>query len=221
MPPCFIRTRTASLTAHGDTSGVTCATRVVGYDLLPTLCALAGVTQALPAGVEGGDFSGLFAAGTGTVRRAHEELVFHFPHYQGDTPHSAILLGDYKLMKWYEDGRTRLFNLADDLGERNDLASCRPEQARDLEQRLDRCLRAVGAHLPRRTPRHDPSAPAPALWRGRGRQHADLSLPTEGQSCPRLCHRTHPHPFTWRLQRTPEFTAGPTARRLAWSAMLT
>ena len=156
----------------GVRTGVVCRTRVVGYDLLPTCCALAGVTQALPAGIEGGDWSGLFATGTGTVRRAREELVFHFPHYQGDTPHSAILLGDYKLMKWYEDGRVRLFDLSKDLGERTDLSARLPEKAAELERRLERDLREVGANLPKPNPAYDPAS-EPPIRRGGQRPRQD------------------------------------------------
>lgn len=156
----------------GVRAGAVCRTRIVGYDLLPTCCALAGVTQALPTGVEGGDWSGLLATGTGEVHRAREELVFHFPHYQGDTPHSAILLGDYKLMKWYEDGRARLFDLAHDLGERTDLSGRRPEKVADLEQRMDRYLREVEANMPFPDPNYDPTAPAPESRGGRRSKQA-------------------------------------------------
>lgn len=141
----------------GVQAGVYCNTCVVGYDLYPTFCKLAGIHTPLPEGLEGGDIAPLFAAGSGSVKRSREELVFHFPHYQGDTPHSAILLGDYKLMKWYEDGRVSLFNLSEDIGESNDLSVERPEHAAVMKERLEAYLEAVGARMPEVNPNYDPS----------------------------------------------------------------
>jgi arylsulfatase A len=133
-----------------------CHERVVGFDLMPTLCALAGVEEPMPVGVEGGDFSNLLTGASDPVKRPREELVFHFPHYQGDSPHTALLLGDYKLMKFYETGETRLFKLTDDIGEGTDLSSKMPEKAAELEKRMDQYLAAVGALLPEENPDYVP-----------------------------------------------------------------
>jgi arylsulfatase A len=144
----------------GVKSGVYCNSRVVGYDLYPTLCKLGGVEAPMPKGLEGGDMAPLFAAGSGTVKRPREELVFHFPHYQGDTPHSAILLGNYKLMKWYEDGSIKLFDLSNDIGEHNDLSKKMPEKTAELKSRLETYLKDVDAQFPRPNPDYDPAKPS-------------------------------------------------------------
>ena len=139
-----------------------CHEPVVGYDLLPTLCALAGVSaQELPRGVEGGDITSLLHnGGEGVVKRQREELVFHFPHYQSDDgPHSAIRLGNLKLIHFYEDDRVALFDLSKDIGERNDLAQQIPKDVRELKGRLDRYLTAINAQLPTPNPNYDPSQP--------------------------------------------------------------
>ena len=86
---------------------------------------------------DGGSLTELLASGgQGAVRRAREELVFDFPNYQGDTPHSAIRLGDMKLLYFYEDQALRLFDLSQDVGERRDLSEERVEDARRLRDRL-------------------------------------------------------------------------------------
>ncbi|MEM0913255.1 MAG: sulfatase [Planctomycetota bacterium] len=146
--------------------------RVVGYDLYPTLCALAGVARPLPDHLEGGDISGLFADGRGTVDRPREAMVFHFPHYQAGTPQSAIYLGDWKLTYAYEDGGVALFNLADDLAERNDLAEADPRRTAELKRRLIAYLRDVDANLPEANPSYDPSRPSEAT-RGGGRERTE------------------------------------------------
>jgi arylsulfatase A len=106
------------------------------------------------------------------VQRPREELVFHFPHYQsGHAPHSAIRVGDLKLLKFYEDAGVKLFDLARDAGERDDLALPMPVEAARLRARLDRHLADVGAQLPTVNPRYDATAPAaPAPVRGGGRR---------------------------------------------------
>ena len=135
----------------GVAAGSWCHVPVVGWDLLPTFCAWAGVPPAaLPRGVEGGSIAGLLAAGgQGAVQRPREELVFHFPHYQsGHAPHSAIRVGDMKLIKFYEDDAVQLFDLGRDRGETEDLAGRMPADVARLRQRLERSLADVGAQLP-------------------------------------------------------------------------
>ena len=70
--------------------------------------------------------------------RPREEFVVHFPHYDKDAigPASAILLGDFKLIRAYETGALRLFNIAKDPGERHDLAQEMPDKVKELDQRL-------------------------------------------------------------------------------------
>lgn len=134
-----------------------CHQRVVGYDFFPTLCRLAGVKAALPAHLEGGDLSHLLRGSNEPVKRAQEPVIFHFPHYQGDTPHSAILSGNMKLIHYYETGDNLLFDLKNDLAERNDLASSQPEIAARLARQLADYLKAVRAEMPRSNPDYDPS----------------------------------------------------------------
>jgi len=139
-----------------------CHVPVVGYDLLPTFCEWAKVPEtSLPADIEGGSIAPLLAhEGQGEVQRPREELVFHFPHYQtGNTPHSAIRVGDMKLLKFYEDDNVKLFDLAKDIGERDDLAAPMPAEATRLRQRLEKYLADVHAQLPTVNPRYDANAP--------------------------------------------------------------
>lgn len=153
-----------------------CHTRVVGFDLYPTFCEWAGVSRSsLPRGVEGGSIASLLAnEGRGEVQRPREELVFHFPHYQGDTPHSAILLGDLKLLHFYEDDRDLLFDLSKDIGERDDLVAQRSADTKMLRDRLHSCLRAVDAQFPTPNAGYDPTRPAEPVKRG-SKYNADQS----------------------------------------------
>ena len=61
-------------------------------------------------------------------------MVFHFPHYQsGDGPHSALILGNLKLLKFYETDQLSLFNIETDISERTDLAAQQPRMVKKLD----------------------------------------------------------------------------------------
>jgi arylsulfatase A-like enzyme len=144
-----------------------CHTRIVGSDFLPTFCEWAGIPASkLPKAVEGGSLAKVIAEGKGEVKRPREELVFHFPHYQGDTPHSAIIVGDMKLIRFYEDDRVVLFDLAKDSREQTDLSKKQPEQAEKLNKQLTDYLKAVNAQMPTPNPKYDPKAVPPPKKKG-------------------------------------------------------
>ncbi|WP_345319322.1 sulfatase-like hydrolase/transferase [Novipirellula rosea] len=146
-----------------------CHERVVGYDFYPTYCEWAGIPRSkLPPGIEGGSIAGLLDNGTGTVKRPREEMVFHFPHYQGgDGPHSALYLGNHKLMKFYEDGRLALFDMNTDISEQNDLSKQLPQKAKELDGLLVKYLDDVDAQMAIPNPQYDPNQ-APVARKGGG-----------------------------------------------------
>ena len=71
-------------------------------------------------------------------------------HHDKDTigPASAILLGDYKLIRVYATGARQLFNIAQDPAERRDLAAQMPDKVKELDARLTDYLQAVNAQMP-------------------------------------------------------------------------
>ena len=134
---------------------------IVGYDQFPPYAESAEIDPSdLPAGIEGGSIASILAnGGDGEVERSTEELIFHFPHYPVGSPQTAIRLGDYKLIKYYEGNKTALFDLSVDIGEKHNLAMKMPEKAADLETRLDAYLASVNADIPIINPDYDPSKP--------------------------------------------------------------
>lgn len=147
-----------------------CHQRVVGFDFFNTFCEWAKIPNSkLPKGIEGGSVSHLLAGDQAEVKRPRKELVFHFPHYQsGDGPHSAILLGNYKLMKFYEDNRLALFDISTDITEQNDLTQRKPEMAAKLDKMLMKYLSDAGAQLPQPNPQYDPTRQPSTAKSGRG-----------------------------------------------------
>jgi arylsulfatase A-like enzyme len=86
-------------------------------------------------------------------------LYWHFPHYsdEGSPPAGAIRDGDLKLIEWYEDGKIELYNLADDPGEKSNLAELLPEKAKELQEKLVAWRQDVGAREAEPNPNYDPN----------------------------------------------------------------
>ena len=75
----------------------------------------------------------------GKVDRGREELIFHFPSGSGQAdfrPMSAIYLGDYKMVKLYDTDEKMLFNITEDLGEKNNLAKELPAKVDEMDALL-------------------------------------------------------------------------------------
>lgn len=165
-----------------------CHQRVVGYDFYPTYCEWADIPAAkLPRNIEGGSIASLLDDGKGTVKRKREEMVFHFPHYQGaDGPHSALFLGNHKLIKFYEDDRRVLFDIAADIPEQNDLSQRMPQKTKELDRLLEKYLQDVGAQMAVTNTQYDPTNLPVAGRRGGGRN--------------RMNRKKKPNPNTRRRQ---------------------
>ena len=119
-------------------------TPVTSPDFMPTLLQIA--RQPLPGTTDGVSLLPLLLE-----RRAPErDLYWHYPHYgnQGGSPGSVIRRGDWKLIRFYEDGREELYNLADDVAEMHDLASTHEETVNELSGALDAWLAQVNARMP-------------------------------------------------------------------------
>jgi hypothetical protein len=61
-------------------------------------------------------------------------------------------MGDWKLVENYEDGSVALYNLRDDLSEKNDLAAAQAERVRAMRTRLHAWYRETGAQFLRAKP---------------------------------------------------------------------
>ncbi|MEM1297330.1 MAG: sulfatase [Verrucomicrobiota bacterium] len=133
-------------------------TPIIGVDLYPTLCEMAGAK--LPEGQvsDGSSLVGLFK-GSELPERA---IYWHFPAYlqsysvtgeQRDIlfrsrPCSIIRRGDYKLHQYFEDGALELYNLNDDISESTNLATQQPEKTQELLQELEAWRASVDAPIP-------------------------------------------------------------------------
>ncbi|MEW4567951.1 sulfatase [Tautonia sp. JC769] len=128
-------------------SGGTCDVPVMSIDFAPTLLEIAGVSPRPGHQPDGVSLVPLLRGEDGAIDR--DALFWHYPHYsnQGGFPGGAIRSGAYKLIERFEDGRTHLYDLSQDPGERRDLAAVQPELAESLRGRLHRWYRDVGAEF--------------------------------------------------------------------------
>ena len=114
-------------------------------DVYPTLMDLLGQ----PPGSRPLDGQSIRPALEGLDRDVRT-LYWHYPHFsnQGGRPGSAIRRGPHKLIESLEDGTVEVYDLEQDLGERNDLATQRPELRDSLRTALHDWREATGARLP-------------------------------------------------------------------------
>lgn len=123
---------------------------VITNDLFPTLLEIAG----LEPGDTLDDGLSLLPLLTGDGALSRDALYWHYPHYHGSghRPSSAIRFGDHKLIRWYHEDRTELYDLRQDPTESRDLSAARPELRDDLQARLTRWLTEIDAQMPEPNP---------------------------------------------------------------------
>ncbi len=132
-------------------------------DLMPTILSIAGVPNPVQSSeLDGQDVTAILK---GEAFERDGGLYWHHPHqwYQdigvgeGIEPFTAMRKGDWKLIYFYGDGymdqsgydpRFELYNLADDIGETNNLADSNTAKRDELITELRNWMTEVGAQTP-------------------------------------------------------------------------
>ena len=124
---------------------------VITNDIPATVADLAGAS--LPG--DGVSLAPVLRGGA-MVPRA---LYWHYPHYHpgGATPYSAIREGDWRLVRFYEDGHEELYNLSKDPEEKDDQASRETERRGAMGKKLDAWLAETKAQMPTPNPNANPA----------------------------------------------------------------
>ncbi len=134
--------------------GTECSVPVTSVDFYPTFLEIVGAKGSPNQPLDGESILPLLKQ-TGTLKR--DAIYWHYPHYHHSRPAGVIREGDYKLIEFYEDGRLELYNLANDIGEKKNLATEMPQKAAHLQQKLARWRRSVKAKMPTMNPDYDPA----------------------------------------------------------------
>ena len=150
---------------------------VSNVDLFPTFCEITGAkkpSQAL-------DGISLLPLLSGKEKSLGERALFwHFPAYlqaysrfdqQRDPlfrsrPCTIMRFGDWKLHEYFEDSSLELYDLKNDPGETNNLASQDPQRTDSLHQRMKRWRKDIGAKIPTEAnPQYDEASETSAIKR--------------------------------------------------------
>ncbi len=118
-------------------------------DLLPSIIDIAGNKLPQYDHLDGGSFKKVaFKNGKGKVKRNNNAIVFHVPYENGialKRAHSAIIVDNFKLLKFYDNNQLMLFELNSDYEEKNDLSQVLIEKTKTLEATLEAYLAKVKA----------------------------------------------------------------------------
>ena len=130
-------------------AGVTDPTPVISMDLTATILDAARVSRDKGKVVDGASLKPVLAG----KKLSREPLFFHYPHWafhKENCPGSAIRDGKHKLILSYDNDSVELYDLSEDLGEKNDLSGDFPEVAAKLRKQLEGWLKKTGAGIPQR-----------------------------------------------------------------------
>lgn len=121
-------------------------TPAISHDFFPTLADLAGLQLPQDLQFDGKNLSPLLA--NQAIDRGH--IFWHYPHYHGSMwkPGAAIRQGKWKLVHFYEEGISELYDLSVDEGERNNLAESMPDKVKELYELLLKEQQDCGAQFP-------------------------------------------------------------------------
>lgn len=141
--------------------GSICSEPVTSTDFYPTILQMANLPLRPEQHLDGISIVPLLKQ-TGSLNR--KALYWHYPHYspQGSYPVGAVRVGDYKLIEFYEDNHMELYNLKDDISERNNLSSKMPQKAAKLQKMLQDWRYSVDARMPALNPDYNPRKEAKA-----------------------------------------------------------
>ncbi|MBI4578556.1 MAG: sulfatase, partial [Planctomycetes bacterium] len=146
----------------GIPPGTTCDQPINSVDLYPTLLEAAGASPPADYPLDGVSYLSLLTSG-GKADWKREVIYWHFPGYLGagggdwrTLPVGVVRSGDFKLLEFFEDRRLELYNLREDIGEKNDLAAKMPDKVKSLAEQLHRWRDQVGAKMPTPNTNQDP-----------------------------------------------------------------
>ena len=131
-------------------AGTICKTPTCNIDFYPTLCHLAGAKPNPQQHIDGVSITPLLKNPKAKLKR--ETLYWHYPlakpHFLGGRSSGAIRTERWKLIEFFDTGETELYNLTDDIGEKNNLAGKRPDKAAELKSQLEAWRKDIGAKVP-------------------------------------------------------------------------
>ncbi len=135
-------------------AGSVCDETVMAVDFYPTFLELGSA----PKPDQPLDGVSIVPLIKGAKQLESRELYWHFPAYLESnygypgrwrtTPVGVVRSGDWKLMEYFEDGKLQLYNLTEDIGEKNNLAAKLPDKTQQMHKLLQSWRKSVNAPVP-------------------------------------------------------------------------
>ncbi|MCU0341736.1 MAG: sulfatase [Spirosomaceae bacterium] len=123
----------------------------ITMDISATILKAVGL--AIPKTLHGNDLNAIVSK----KKMEERPLFWHYPHYhEGNNPYGAVRKGDWKLIEFYESGALELYNLKNDIGETQNLASTEPAKTKELANLLNNWRTKMKAQMPTPNPDFKP-----------------------------------------------------------------
>ena len=120
-------------------AGTTSDLPVTTADLFPTIAKAINENYRKEKSIDGENILQML---TKPQAYQNRKLLWHYPHYsnQGGKPGSAIREGNYKLIYNFEDETVELYDVVNDISEKNNIASAEGKTANQLKKKLFKWL---------------------------------------------------------------------------------
>lgn len=132
--------------------GSTTSRKLIIEDFYPTILEMAGIKEiSTVQTVDGISFTNTLKGEADNA--AERSLIWHYPNEWGPKgpgigAASTLRKGDWKLIYFHADRRLELYNIANDIGEADNLVTEFPDVVNKLGKMLSDQLRAVNAQMP-------------------------------------------------------------------------
>ncbi|MDA7916234.1 sulfatase [Verrucomicrobia bacterium] len=135
---------------------------IISMDYYPTMLEMAGVRGDEDHNKNVDGFSLVSLLKGPQKQLARQTIYWHYPHYHscGGVPYTAVRMRDWKVIEEHGSGKVQLFNLAEDPGETNNLASKEPARVKQMQKMMTNWRRTMGAQMPtynQKYNRHEPT----------------------------------------------------------------
>lgn len=127
---------------------------VITNDLYPTVLDVLGLPPKPHQHIDGVSLAPALAG----RELPERDLFWHYPHYNrhpSSAPSGVIRSGKWKLIEFFETGRTELYDLESDIGETENLSGAHIRRALQLRNRLKDWRQQVGADHMMPNPQYD------------------------------------------------------------------
>lgn len=119
---------------------------VVGSDLFPTFLEMAGLPLEPKHHVDGVSIVPSLKSQNFERGPVFWHSPTSRPYSTGDTDSSAVRIGNFKLLEWYNADHVELYDLSNDIGEQHNLAEKMPEKTKEMLKLLHDWRKGIDAH---------------------------------------------------------------------------